>query len=211
MSLLLFAWLCSVLVSIDTQSAQRVAHKSGIGWFFNDVGVDATKREEWKTITKETIAKCDTYNNFVLDTIQLYARPIQTIGVHDTYNDENDRQQNKKNANKAAMGLHHALLKISGGHPEPLEYVLDRVDAVRFVKLNSTLKDELSSGHLKLIKQYNNSSIKYEHIRTLILNEIDEAYNLVDNNCLHFAYKFIDEIMKRNEWNNFSNFWRYIA
>eukprot|EP01084_Bolivina_argentea_P054334 99682_1 len=158
------------------------------------------------------MAQCNEFENFIFDTIQVYARPIAEIGEHHTdntnINAKKQQQQNKQNAMRASKGYHHTLIILSGG-PQPLQYLLDRVDAVRFMPIK-IVENELISGHLILIKEYNEVNLPYLKIQPFIQQESVKAYNMAINNCIKFVYNFIDKIINKNEWHNFDGFWQFV-
>eukprot|EP01084_Bolivina_argentea_P121381 215089_1 len=122
--------------SQSISTAQRLASLgSSIGSLLDGVGVNQKSKEKCDALTKQSIALCDTYNDFTFDTVQVYARPIQQVGAHKAKED-GEKNKTKENAKKASYGYHHALIILSGGHPQPQQYVLDRVEGVRFVKAN---------------------------------------------------------------------------
>ena len=208
----------SAIISSSTGTTITSLIKSvGSASLFDGKGVNQENKKLIDNKTIESLATCDSYEtDFIFWKIQFYARPIQGIGDHNTNNDDgsnnnnNEQKINKNNAYKASKGYHHGLLILTFGAPKPIHYVLDRVEGVRFIQVN-LIESELQHGHLLLIKEYNNINIPYSRIKPFIQNESKKIYNVVNNNCLNFVYKFIDEIIKKNEWNDFNSFWKFIS
>eukprot|EP01084_Bolivina_argentea_P079322 143906_1 len=180
--------------------------------FLTGAGVDPVAKKRVDEITKDSLAKCDSNNDFAFHTFQVYARPIATIGTHNSSQDNYiiTEEDYKQDAEKASKGYHHALIILTcGGNPEPIQYLLDRVEGVRFVKKQMVM-DELISGHLILVKEYVDLSIQYKTIKPFILKESAAEYNPSSNNCLTFVYKFIAEVLQKNQWKDDKHFWNFI-
>eukprot|EP01084_Bolivina_argentea_P132868 234471_1 len=197
-------------------TALKLANMLGntLGSFLDGFGVDPQERKKCDQYTTKSLKKCDKINGgkFSFHTIQFYARPIQEVGVHNTVTDaKTSEEEHKNNALNASNGYHHGLLILSYNKPEPTQYLLDRVEGVRFVKIDTVEEEELTSGHLVLVKEYKTHLIKYKHIKQFIQKESKLPYNGAKNNCLHFVYNFIDVVLKKNQWDkDFNKFWSYI-
>eukprot|EP01084_Bolivina_argentea_P102671 183916_1 len=206
----------SSLQSVYVSNAPTLATiiSSSVGSLLDGFGVNNEVKTNIDETTQKSLAKCDTYNkDFTFHTIQIYARPT-VIGQHNIDNNQTDKTyENKNNAEKASKGYHHALVVLSSGHPlhpEPLQFVLDRVEGIRFVRVNM-IEEELMCGHLILIKEYNDINLKYcDKFRSFVIMQSIEPYNVANNNCLHFVFKFIVEVIKKSEWKNFDNFWNFV-
>eukprot|EP01084_Bolivina_argentea_P266323 451697_1 len=196
-----------------TDAPTLAAIMGSIGCYLDGFGVDEEIKRKWDDSTSKSVAECDIIKNgdFSFHSARFYARPISAVGAHNTtYDEKMSQEENKSNAEKASRGYHHGLLILSFGDPVPTLYLLDRVEGVRFIPYKM-VENELKSGHLALIKTYSKLNIKYKEIKKFIQIQSKKDYNVLTNNCLHFVYEFIKQILKKSKWETFPSFWKFIS
>ena len=86
---------------------------------------------------------------------------------------------------------------------------MDHVGGVRFTEVEM-IETELISGHLKLVKEYNNVNLPYSNVRPFVQREAAKPYNMALDNCIAFVYKFIDEVLNGVDWSECVKFGRFV-
>ena len=204
--------LRSVQSSSTAPTLASLACSSRIDSLLTNGIVDQETKKQIDQKTIETLLKYKGYESSAFDTAKLYARPIAGIGTHnaDIKEEQDEAKENRANVWEASRGYHHGMLVLSGpGQPESIQFVLDRVEGVRFIRIHE-VEAELQEGHLRLVKQYDNLELRYAKLAPFIERQSKQPYNAAANNCLHFVFQFIDEVLGKNEWSDFKAFWQFV-
>eukprot|EP01084_Bolivina_argentea_P047355 87244_1 len=128
----------SIQFSSTAPSITSILQSCGTDSLFTGLGVNEKTKKIIDQKTNESLSQFNAYGkHFMFHTVKLYARPIQDVGTHIAdNNNNNDLETNKNNAYKASRGFHHGLLILTHNSAyEPLTYVLDRVEGIRFIKV----------------------------------------------------------------------------